>query len=143
LRSWDNKPEYDRLLTHEKHGVTCPESLEGGERNWFSLSGLLRSAWHHVKVSEDAGFYPEAKGFRLPGTNLSWGNEEQIEEILQTAWTACKNHKRRKEFVFGFWPAEVFVKVPGGIRQLYRVGSINWKRLEAVERARKKVFEEV
>ena len=140
-KPWDNKPEYDRLITHEKHGVTCPESLEGYERNWFSLSGFLGSGWGHVKVSEDGGFYPEAKGYRLFDHKISWGNAAQLEKMLTEAWGKCKAHKRRKEFYFGIWPAEVFVKTEYGIRQIYRPDRIIWARFRAVKKVYNKVYE--
>jgi len=65
------------------------------------LSGFIRSAWHAVKTSEDGGFYPEAKGYRLFDYDVSFGSADQVEEMLERAWTICENAKRKERILLG------------------------------------------
>jgi len=46
----------------------------------------------------------------------------------------------RKEFYWGIWPAEVFVKVPGGIRQIYKSDVINWERFRRARKVHRRIY---
>ena len=135
-KPWDNKKEYDRLLIPEEHGVSILENLK--ERNFPAFLG---SAWWRSKWSEDCGGGPNAKGPVFIGDpQYRVGNAVQVKEMLLNAWSRCKRHSRRKEFIWGCFPmGGGFKKVNGRVIEYYHKDLIVWSRPKAAIEA----YEEV
>jgi hypothetical protein len=136
-KPWDNPAGYDRRLIQERHGVSIIDDLEDMEK-YVSLAGFLRSAWHYWKLSEDGS----NRGNIVPIPGMSWrlGDADQIYKMLVEAWSRCRDHKRKKETIFGLFPMETFIKHDWGIEEWYDVDSINQDRFEAVQKAHKEVY---